>query len=331
MSHCPRWVPAPPVWVFAVLAAFVQLGGSTGAAHYRGGTIDHWGYLLLLVGPVAIVALHRWRFVALGVAILAALVYVTLSYPVGPIFAAPLAALIVEVVRGRRERRAAARREAELDRDRAAARQRVAIARDLHDVLGHSLSLINVQAGVALHLLEQHPENARPALQTIKQTSHDALEEVRTVLETLRDPGAAARAPTQTLLDVPALVEQDATSPLVPVAWTLQVSGTRGAVPSAVDSAAYHVVLEGMTNVRRHSSATRARVEITYGEDHLRVRVTDNGRPTAATHTPGTGLVGMRERTAALGGRLEAGPGPTGFVVDATFPLTDPTATPEAP
>ena len=237
----------------------------------------------------------------------------------------------MEVLRGRRERRTAARREATLARDRAAARERVAIARDLHDVLGHSLSLINVQAGVALHLLEQHPENARPALQTIKQTSHDALEEVRAVLETLRDPGAAARVPTQTLLDVPALVEQNAAEP---VAWTLQVTGTRGAVPSAVDSAAYHVVLEGMTNVRRHSSATRARVEVTYDPAGVRVRVTDNGRPPdqlRVAHSPGTGLVGMRERAAALGGRLEAGPGPTGFVVDATFPLTDRTPTPEAP
>ncbi|WP_137121396.1 sensor histidine kinase [Segeticoccus rhizosphaerae] len=328
-----RALPAAPVWALAVLAGFLQVGGSTGAARFHGGSIDPWGYALLLVGPVAIVALARWRFAALGVAIIAAVVYAALGQPVGPIFGAPIAALLVEVIRSRRERWAAARREAGLARDREAARERVAIARDLHDVIGHSLSLINVQAGVALHLLDEQPDHARPALQTIKSVSHDALEEVRVVLDTLRDPGSATRSPAPTLLDVPALVEQTEQGP---VAWTLAVTGSRGAVTSAVDTAAYRVVMEAMTNVRRHSSATRARIEIAYDEGGVGVRVTDNGRPEARRPDDpgaaiGLGLVGMRERVAALGGRLDAGPRPTGFTVEARFPRSTDQTTSEAP
>jgi signal transduction histidine kinase len=238
-----------------------------------------------------------------AVSIAAAVTYASLDFPIGPIFVAPVAALWLEFIRNRLDRWAAVRREQALDRDRQAIEERVAIARELHDVIGHSLSLINVHAGVALHLLEDHPENARPALTTIKAVSHDALEEVRLVLDTLRGPGnTATRSPAPTLADVDALIaqsEQDTTG------FDLTVDGIRGHIPVAVDAAGYRVVQEAMTNVRRHAQAAHAHVKIGYEVASVSIHVADDGR---GSSTPeGSGLVGMRERVGALGGTFHAG------------------------
>src|SRR6478672_318982 len=221
----------PPPIPVAVVVAVVQLVGCLGAARVSHTALPPPAVALLLAGPLAIGTLHRRRLLPLAVAIAAAVTYVGLGYPVGPVFVAPAAALWLEFIRGNRERWAAARRESQLARERRATEERVAVARELHDVIGHSLSLINVQAGVALHLLDSHPENARPALGTIKAVSHDALEEVRLVLESLRDPtGSAARSPTPTLADVASLLEGAAVDG---TAWSLEVRARAGTCPRA--------------------------------------------------------------------------------------------------
>ena len=308
----------PPPIPVAVVAAVVQVVGCLGAARVSHTALPPPAVALLLAGPLAIGTLHRRRLLPLAVAIAAAVTYVGLGYPVGPVFVAPAAALWLEFIRGNRERWAAARRESQLARERRATEERVAVARELHDVIGHSLSLINVQAGVALHLLDGHPENARPALSTIKAVSHDALDEVRSVLDTLRDPtGAPARAPSPTLLDVPALLARSGSDG---TAWSLQVTGSRGQVPAPVDAAAYRVAQEAMTNVRRHSGAAHATVALAYGRGKVVVRVTDDGRGAPDGTAEGAGLTGMRERVGALGGTFHAGPTRSGYAVSAELP-----------
>jgi signal transduction histidine kinase len=286
-----------------VVVAVVQVIGSVGAARWHQASLTPFAVALLLVGPAAIAGLRRWPLVPVAVSIAAAVTYASLDFPIGPIFVAPVAALWLEFIRTRLDRWAAMRREQALARDRQATEERVAIARELHDVIGHSLSLINVHAGVALHLLEGHPENARPALTTIKAVSHDALEEVRLVLDTLRGPGNnATRAPAPTLADVDALIaqsEQDTTR------FDLAVDGIRGHIPVAVDAAGYRVVQEAMTNVRRHAQAAHAHVKIGYEAASVSIHVADDGRGSSAPE--GSGLVGMRERVGALGGTFHAG------------------------
>ena len=313
-----RWSRGgPPPVAVAVVVAVVQVIGSVGAARWDHASLTPFAVALLLVGPAAIAGLRRWPLAPVAVSIAAAVTYASLDFPIGPIFVAPVAALWLEFIRSRLDRWAAMRREQALARDKQATEERVAIARELHDVIGHSLSLINVHAGVALHLLEGHPENARPALTTIKAVSHDALEEVRLVLDTLRGPGnTATRAPAPTLGDVDALIaqsEQDTTR------FDLGVDGIRGHIPVAVDAAGYRVVQEAMTNVRRHAQAAHAHVKIGYEAASVSIHVTDDGRGSSAPE--GSGLVGMRERVGALGGTFHAGSrsGP-GFEVFAQIP-----------
>ena len=313
-----RWSRGgPPPVAVAVVVAVVQVIGSVGAARWDHASLTPFAVVLLLVGPAAIAGLRRWPLAPVAVSIAAAVTYASLDFPIGPIFVAPVAALWLEFIRSRLDRWAAMRREQALARDKQATEERVAIARELHDVIGHSLSLINVHAGVALHLLEGHPENARPALTTIKAVSHDALEEVRLVLDTLRGPGnTATRAPAPTLGDVDALIaqsEQDTTR------FDLGVDGIRGHIPVAVDAAGYRVVQEAMTNVRRHAQAAHAHVKIGYEAASVSIHVTDDGRGSSAPE--GSGLVGMRERVGALGGTFHAGSrsGP-GFEVFAQIP-----------
>src|SRR5262245_46634734 len=162
-----------------------------------------------------------------------------------------------ELVRSQRERTAAAEAARAEEARRATSEERVRIARDLHDVLAHDISLISVQAGVALHLLDEHPEQARPALQAIRDASGDALGELRSVLDILRQGEAAPRQPTAGLRDLDALVARSRATGLDVV-----VEGADGLadahVPPGVDLAAFRVVQEALTNVVRHAQAERA-------------------------------------------------------------------------
>ncbi|MFI2412538.1 sensor histidine kinase [Streptomyces sp. NPDC018947] len=223
-----------------------------------------------------------------------------------------------ELARARREQWARERAERAQAARRRADRERLRIARELHDVLAHSISVINVQAGVGLALLDSDPEQARTALATIKDKSKEALGEVRQVLDTLRAPGDAPRAPAPGLDRLPELVEQAASAGL-----TVEIEGRAPHLPPGTDLAAFRIVQEALTNVVRHSGSRRARVRLDPEGGTLRLRVDDDGPATGAdAGGSGNGLAGMRERAAALGGTVEAGPRPDGgFRVLARLPL----------
>ncbi|MEU6546017.1 sensor histidine kinase [Streptomyces sp. NPDC046859] len=227
---------------------------------------------------------------------------------------------VSELARARREQWARERAERAQAARRRADEERLRIARELHDVLAHSISVINVQAGAGLALLDTDPEQARTALTTIKAQSKEALGEVRQVLDTLRAPGAAPRAPAPGLARLPELVAQAAGAGL-----TVEVEGEPPPLPPGTDLAAFRIVQEALTNVVRHSGSRRARVRFEQADGPtLRLRVDDDGPATGAdAGGSGNGLAGMRERAAALGGTIEAGPrGDGGFRVLAVLPLT---------
>ncbi|HTW08251.1 MAG TPA: sensor histidine kinase [Acidimicrobiales bacterium] len=236
-----------------------------------------------------------------------------------------LAVLVVaaEVVRLRRERTVEIRATRVLDARRRASEERLQMARDLHDVIGHNISLINVQAGVGLDLMDTQPEQARAALAAIKEVSKDALDELRTMLTALRqDDEDAPRAPAPGLGRLEELVELTRAAG-IPV--TVRTVGEARSLPAAVDLAAYRIVQESLTNVARHAGTATATVRLTHGPDGLDIEVCDDGHTLAtngASPGAGSGIVGMRERARALGGRLQAGPRPGGgFAVRAHFPL----------
>ncbi|WP_404961975.1 sensor histidine kinase [Streptomyces sp. 147326] len=227
---------------------------------------------------------------------------------------------VSELVRLRREQWARERAERRAAERRRVDEERLRIARELHDVLAHSISVINVQAGVGLALLDSDPEQARTALTTIKAASKEALGEVRQVLDTLRAPGEAPRTPAPGLDRLDELVEQAAAAGL-----TVDVSaeGEARALAPGVDLAAFRILQEALTNVVRHSGARTARIRLGWRPRALELRVEDDGPATGgATDGSGNGLVGMRERASALGGDIEAGPRPDGgFRVIARLPL----------
>jgi len=225
---------------------------------------------------------------------------------------------VSELARVRREQWARERAERARAERRRADEERLRIARELHDVLAHSISVINVQAGVGLALLDSDPEQARTALTTIKAKSKEALGEVRQVLDTLRAPGAAPRTPAPGLDRLPELVEQAASAGL-----TVTVEGEPPRLSPGADLAAFRIVQEALTNVVRHSGSREARVHIEHGEGRLRLTVDDDGPATGAdAGGTGNGLAGMRERAAALGGTIEAGTRPDGgFRVLAVLPI----------
>jgi signal transduction histidine kinase len=234
-----------------------------------------------------------------------------------------------EVARAREEEQRRAEEEEERARKeqqrRQASEERLLIARELHDVLGHHLSLINVQAGVGLHLMDDNPEQARAALSAIKHASSEALRETRAVLAALnpRDE-SAPRAPQPDLSDLDALIAE-VTAAGLPV--TVSTEGTPRPLPKEVERAAYRIVQEALTNVRRHAgpSAT-VRIFIVYSTSTLRLVISDDGQGEDAESpsAQGTGIAGMRERAHALGGTVEAGPRDGGgFEVRAELPTEE--------
>jgi signal transduction histidine kinase len=226
---------------------------------------------------------------------------------------------VAEVVRSRRDAfRERARAEDE-ERQRLVGEQRLELAQEMHDVLAHHISLINVQAGVALHLIDEQPERARPALAEIKSASREALRELRGALDILRRGIEAPRAPAPRLDELDRLVATVAASGLD---VTLDDADRPAELPAAVELAAFRIVQEALTNVARHSGAGSARVTLRYG-DELTVEVVDDG--VGGVPIAGNGITGMRERATALGGTLAAGPAPGGgFRVVARLPVTEP-------
>jgi signal transduction histidine kinase len=227
-----------------------------------------------------------------------------------PAFAGVLAwSLLVlaagELVRVNRARMVEFRRARTEERRREAGEERLRIARELHDVVAHHMSLIHVQAGVALHLVDRRPEQVETALTIIKDASKEALTELRALIGVLRADGE--QAPRAPIARLDALDELADRTSHAGITTTVEVTGDLAAVPTAVGSAAYRIVQEAVTNVVRHSGATRAHIDVTVGPHDLDVSVTDNGRGpgTDDPELAGTGLRGMRERASALGGRVD--------------------------
>ncbi|MES9506325.1 sensor histidine kinase [Streptomyces sp. NPDC000609] len=207
-------------------------------------------------------------------------------------------------------------------RQRVAA-ERVRIARELHDIVAHHIALINAQAGVAVHLVDQRPEQILTALEDIRDTSRSALDELRVTVGLLRqsDDPVAPRDPMPGLAQVPALLASFERAGLS-VSHTRH--GTTEPLEPAVDLAAYRIVQESLTNVRKHAGADHARLCLHYHRERLTITVEDDGSAGPRRPHPGAGhgLIGMRERAATIGGRLHAGPRPEGgFSVTAELPL----------
>jgi signal transduction histidine kinase len=240
-----------------------------------------------------------------------------------------------EFIRIRGERMAEARYTRAEAQRRRASEERLRMARELHDVLAHNISMINVQAGVALHLMDERPEQARTALAAIKEASKEALTEMRSVIGVLRQGDEAApRTPTAGLDRLDELVARARTAGL---RVTASVTGPHRALPSGVDLAAFRIAQEALTNVTRHArgptggpadGAVSASILVMYREHDIVVQVDDSGRtaPTATAAAGGTsggsGIPGMRERATALGGEFSAGPlAGGGFRVWARLPV----------
>ena len=198
-----------------------------------------------------------------------------------------------------------------------AIQERLHIARELHDSLTHQISIIKVQAEVAVHLARKRGEQVSESLLAIQEAGREATRELRATLETLRD---VTKSPSHGLDHLPELL---AGANGIGLATTLTIEGVRQDVPDAVDRTAYRIVQESLTNTARHAAAATASIRIDYLPDSLAIRVDDDGtaKPGSAP-VPGVGLLGMRERVTALGGRLRAEPRTEGgFTVQAVLPV----------
>jgi signal transduction histidine kinase len=208
----------------------------------------------------------------------------------------------------------------EQEAQRRAEQERTRIARELHDIVAHTLTTINVQAAAAAERAEVG--DARTALETIEVASHEAIGELRVILGVLRDnrPSAAPRAPAPGIENIGELVQRARDAG---IDVTLEICGqppTR--LSDAVSLAGYRIVQESVTNAHRHAPGAPVRVQLTFDDGRLRLCV-ENGADTPATTngtTPGVGIVGMHERASAIGGSLHAGPTPNGFRVLAELP-----------
>ncbi|MFF8234848.1 sensor histidine kinase [Streptomyces caelestis] len=212
--------------------------------------------------------------------------------------------------------------------------ERLRIARELHDMVAHSIGIIAIQAGVGSRVIQTQPAQAREALRAIEVTSRETLSGLRRTLVSLRqaDRGATASeqsplAPSPGLADVERLAAATAGAG---VRVDVRCSGEQRPVPADIDLSAYRIVQEALTNVVRHAGTGRCRVAIDYGDEELSVEIVDDGRgDTGNGSAHGFGIIGMRERVGLLGGRLSAGPRPEGgFRVEARLPMPAPVGVP---
>ncbi|MDX3107076.1 sensor histidine kinase [Nonomuraea angiospora] len=300
------------------------------AAGYQAAGFDVPAVAYLFAVYAAVRAGHRTVTVAASLAMLAVLPLAALAsglHDTGEAFAQArgaleLAWLVAAGAAGEALRQAERRAdEAERTREETARRradeERLHIARELHDSLTHQISIIKVQAEVAVHVARKRGEPVPEALLAIQEAGREATRELRATLEALRDDDTS---PPRGLDDVAELVERARTTGLDA---TLTIGGQRHDVPAAVDRTVYRIVQESLTNVARHAAAATASVRIDYRPDALAVRIDDDGRATPDTAPPpGVGLLGMRERVTALGGRLRAAPREEGgFSVQAELPV----------
>lgn len=322
-----------PVTALAVLNA-VALAWS--AAHYP-------GLLILVAPPIAaytLASLRGWRWGLAGslVGALCALVSIHLAFgaaePVGLIgstvwmsatvgaagtavgyYRAMLAASRAQLAREAQTREEQARRHV--------AEERLRIARELHDILGHTMATISVQAGVGIHLLSTRPAQAAEALTTIKQISDEGLTDVKVLLGVLRSDGEPdrPRAPRGGLDQLEVLLDPIRAAGVRP---ELTVHGGVRPLSAPVDLAAYRIIQEALTNVLRHGRARTVRLDLRYESSRVVIQIRDDGPDTGATRRDGNGITGMRERALALSGRFTAGRHPDGgFQVRCELPTAD--------
>jgi signal transduction histidine kinase len=218
-----------------------------------------------------------------------------------------------EGLREQAERRA----EANVDRARrAVAEERLLIARELHDVVAHSMSVIAVQAGVGRYVIDTNPQEAAKSLTAIEETSRTSLREMRQLLGVLRDAAPGEMLATPRLGDVADLVERAG------LRVDVAVRGTPRELPAGMDLAAFRIVQEALTNVVKHAGTDRGCVVVTYSDEAVAIEVTDDGTGAAEGSDNGHGLIGMQERVALYGGEFSAGPLPErGYRVSARFPI----------
>jgi signal transduction histidine kinase len=305
---------------------------------------EHVGppYIALAFGIVSAIVRNArvWAWISIAAAwvatIAVALVLGDDRFTAGRIAGTTLGILIVvgigEGIRGRRERTAEFRRRVSQRHQTEAQAERVRIARELHDVLAHSLSQINVQAGVGLHLMDKQPDKAKEALASIKETSKTALDEVRTVLGVLRaDGGTDPNAPLVPEPDLSRLPGLAASVTAQGIEVRLDDRLDADQVPKPVQLALYRIAQESLTNITRHAEgAGHATITLERRDGLYRLEVRDDGTGgapgTAAGTAPesgGRGLLGMRERAELLGGHLSAGPADGGgFAVLAELPAS---------
>lgn len=207
--------------------------------------------------------------------------------------------------------------------------ERVRIARELHDLVAHQITLANAQANVAAHLLDTDPEQARASLDELVRTTHQALDELRATVGLLRqrDDASAPEGPAPGLARLPQLLESFRR---VGLEVSVHEAGMAGPLSPVVDLTAYRIIQEALTNVTKHAAADSAEVLLTWGRDRVTITVADDGlgSRTSRERPPGYGLIGMRERASAVGGDLTAGACPEGgFRVTAHLPLPSAAAT----
>lgn len=224
--------------------------------------------------------------------------------------------------RSRREAALESSRTQEEEARRRVSEERLKIARDLHDVVGHNISLINVQASAGSHVLYQDAGQSKETFDNIREASHETLQELRSLVGVLRDPATGeSRAPTDGLDQLDRLIRGfvEAGQHV-----DLRITGNRRHISGVVDLSAYRIVQEALTNAVQHAPGANVIVTVDYGEDAVSVSVTNEASqtPSSSNGSGGHGLVGMRERVLAIGGRLDAGPEANGgFRVRATLPL----------
>ncbi|MUN37387.1 sensor histidine kinase [Actinomadura sp. NEAU-AAG5] len=248
----------------------------------------------------------------------------------GLVAASPLiAAVLGHSTRNRRAYLAAMEeraRRAEESRDsearRRVAEERVRIARELHDLVAHQITLANAQATVASHLFDARPEQTRKSLRELVATTRDALDDLRATVGLLRQSGdaVAPSEPAPGLSRLPTLLESFRRAGLE---VTVEHEGTARPLPPGVDLTAYRIVQEALTNVAKHAGTGTARVRLAWNRDRVTITVADDGGDApAADQPPGYGLIGLRERATAVGGHLSAGSRPEGgFLVSTELPL----------
>jgi signal transduction histidine kinase len=240
----------------------------------------------------------------------------------GPFLVGRIVNARIQLARELREKATRLERDQAEKQKLAVAEERARIAREMHDVVAHNVSVMVVQASAARRMIDRDPDRAREALSSVEQTGREALAEMRKMLDVLRAEGeGAALAPQPSIDELEALIDLARQAGLD---VDLEVEGERRRVSSSVDLSTFRIIQEALSNTIKHADAAHARVRLRFGDHEMEVDVVDDGhgvRPHSENGS-GQGLVGMRERVAMLGGRLEAGYRANGgFEVRATLPL----------